>query len=167
MIEIFLSLPVMAIAMVIQLGVLGQFRLLHGSADLSMLIIIAWSLNRTTKYSWLWALAGGAILSFVSAVPAYGYIWTYLLIWLVIQFLTRRVWQMPVIMMLLMTIFGTVLSPLVTYALLLITGVTLNIQETAEQILYPPLIINLLLAIPVYSLFSDIVRTIYPDEEDL
>ena len=167
MIEIFLSLPVMAIAMVIQLGVLGQFRLLHGSADLIMLIIIAWSLNRTTKYSWLWALAGGAILSFVSAVPAYGYIWTYLLIWLVIQFLTRRVWQMPVIMMLLMTIFGTVLSHLVTYALLLITGVTLNIQETAEQILYPPLIINLLLAIPVYSLFSDSVRTIYPDEEDL
>lgn len=167
MIEIFLSLPVMAIAMVIQLGVLGQFRLLHGSADLIMLIIIAWSLNRTTKYSWLWALAGGAILSFVSAVPAYGYIWTYLLIWLVIQFLTRRVWQMPVIMMLLMTIFGTVLSHLVTYALLLITGVTLNIQETAEQILYPSLIINLLLAIPVYSLFSDIVRTIYPDEEDL
>lgn len=164
--EIILSLPVLVIGAFIQIGVFGEIHLINGNTDIIMLIIIAWGLNDMTKYSWIWALLGGVIMTYVSALSFYGYIIIYLIIWLLIYFIKKRVWQMPIILMLFTTICGTLIECAVSFGTLYLRNpsITGSLSIAIERIAVPSLIMNLLLAVPVYAIFNDFANTIYYTE---
>ena len=85
--EIIIGLPILAVAGFIQVGFFGQIRLINGTSDLILLCLIAWTINDKPKYSWILVIAGGLIMSYVSAMPMSGYIWMYLIIWLILRFM--------------------------------------------------------------------------------
>lgn len=68
---------------------------------------------------------------------------------------------MPVILMLFLTIFGTFLENFFSIATLFLRNVNLDYSEIVTQIVIPSLILNLLLAIPVFGIINDIAETIY------
>ena len=163
--EIILGLPIFAVAAFIQVGFFGQIRLMNGTVDLIMLCIIAWSINDQTKYSWVLMIAGGLLMSYISAMPMNGYIWMYLMIWLIIRYIKRRVWQMPLILMLFVTIIGTLLVSVGTLALLFLQNASVNYLDALQTIIIPSLVMNLLLAIPMYAFLNDVINTIYINED--
>lgn len=163
--EIIAGLPILAVAGFIQVGFFGQIRLMSGTSDLILLCLIAWTINDKSKYSWILVIAGGLIMSYVSAMPMNGYIWMYLMIWLIIRFIKMRVWQMPLILMLFVTILGTLLISAGTLALLFLQNASVNYLDALRMIIIPSLVMNLLLAIPVYAFLNDVINTIYVDED--
>lgn len=163
--EIIVGLPILAVAGFIQVGFFGQVRLMDGTSDLIFLCIIAWSINDRSKYSWILTVAGGLVMSYLSALPMHGYIWMYLMIWVIIHFIKKRVWQMPVILMLFMTIIGTLIISVGTLGLLFLQNAAVNYLDAFRQIIIPSLVMNLLLAIPIYAFLNDVINTIYINEE--
>lgn len=163
--EILVGLPILAIAGFIQVGFFGQIRLMGGTSDLIFLCIVAWSINDRAKYSWILTIAGGLIMSYLSAMPMNGYLWMYLVIWLMIRFIKMRVWQMPMILMLFVTISGTLLIAVGTLGMLFLQNASVNYIDAFRQIIIPSLVMNLLLAIPIYAFLNDVINTIYINEE--
>ncbi len=163
--EIFIGLPILAAAAFIQVGFFGQIRLMNGTTDLILLCLIAWTINEKSKNSWILVIAGGLIMSYISAMPMNGYIWMYLVIWLIIRFIKMRVWQMPLILMLFVTILGTLLISVGTLGLLFLQNASVNYMDALRMIIIPSLVMNLLLAIPVYAFLNDVINTIYVNEE--
>ena len=104
-------------------------------------------------------------MSYVSAMPMSGYIWMYLIIWLIIRFIKMRVWQMPLILMLFVTILGTLLISAGTLGLLFLQNASVNYMDALRTIIIPSLVMNLLLAIPVYAFLNDVINTIYVNED--
>jgi cell shape-determining protein MreD len=164
--DLIISFPVLIASMILETTVFSRIHILHGNADLIMLVIIAWSLHPSTRYSWFWFILGSFIMTYLSALPMYGYFIIYGIIWLLITFLKRRVWQMPVILMLFLTIFGTFLENFFSIASLFLQNVNLNYSEIITQIMIPSLILNLLLAIPVFGIINDFAETIYFRSEE-
>ncbi len=162
--EVLVGLPIMAIAGFIQVSIFGRIRLMNGTTDLILLCLIAWGINDRTRYSWILTIAGGLIMSYLSAMPMNGFLWMYLVIWAIIHFIKMRVWQMPLILMLFVTIVGTLIISVGTLALLFLQNASVNYMDALRQIIAPSLVMNLLLAIPVYAFLNDVVNTIYINE---
>ena len=81
-------------------------------------------------------------------------------LWAIIAFLKRRLWQMPMILMLFLTIFGTLLENFFSIGALYLQGAAFSIREILTVITIPSLIFNLLLAIPVFGIINDIADTV-------
>ncbi len=162
--EVIIGFPILAAAAFIQVSFFGQVRLLNGTTDLIMLCMIAWSINDRTKYSWILVIAGGLIMTYISAMPMNGYMWMYLMIWALIRFIRNHVWQMPLILMLFMTIIGTIVISTGTLALLFLQNASVNYIEAFRQIIVPSMVMNILLAIPIYAFLNDVVNTLYMNE---
>ena len=65
----FLAFPLFSILLIFQMVVVGQMPLLQGSADLVLLTIIAWALQKRVRTAWQWCIIGGLLVSFVSGMP--------------------------------------------------------------------------------------------------
>ena len=165
MLEVAIGCLILAIAGFLQVGFFGQIRLMNGTSDLIMLCIVAWSINERSKYSWILVIAGGLMMSYVSAMPMNGYLWMYLTIWFIIRFIKMRVWQMPLMLMLFVTILSTLLISVGTLALLFLQNASVNYADAFRQIIIPSLVMNLLLSIPIYAFLNDVINTIYMNEE--
>ncbi len=160
MIEIIVSFPVLIISMILEATVFSRIQILSGNANLVMLVLIAWSIHSATRYSWFWFLSGALIMTYLSALPLYGYFVIFGVLWAIIAFLKRRLWQMPMILMLFLTIFGTLLENFFSIGALYLQGAAFSIREILTVITIPSLIFNLLLAIPVFGIINDIADTV-------
>lgn len=165
MLEVLSAFPVMVIAGILQATVFSHIHILNGSADLILLMIIAWSLNPNTSFSWLWAISGAIIMTYLSAISFYGYFLIYGIVWLFILFLKTFFWQMPLILMLLVTIFGSLTSAGISYGILNFSVNTIDFKVALTQIIIPSLTLNLLLAIPVYGLLNDLASALCPRKD--
>ena len=165
MLEVIIGIPILMTAAFIQTGFFGQIRLMGGTSDLLLLTITAWSIHDRSKYSWILVVGAGLIMSYVSAMPMNAYLWMYMLIWILIRFIKKRVWQMPLMLMLFVTIIGTLLIAVGTLGLLYLRQASVNYLDALQQIIIPSLVMNLLLSIPVYAFLNDVINTIYINEE--
>ena len=165
MFEVAFGIPIFLIAGIIQVSIFGNISLLGGRADLMLLCIIAWSINDRTKYSWILVILSGLIMSYLSAMPMNGFLWMYLVIWGIIRFIKTKIWEMPLILMLFMTILGSLITEAGSLGLLFIRGASIRLSDAVSQIIIPSLGLNVLLSIPVYALLNDVVNTIYIREE--
>jgi hypothetical protein len=140
--------------------------LLLGSADLVLLVLIAWALQDRVKNAWLWAVLAGMMMSFISGLPFPVLIGSYLLIIIGARLLIKRIWQVPILMMLVGTTVGTIFLLSVEYSTRVISGVALPFGDSLSLIILPSVLLNLLFSIPVYTLIADLANLLYPSEKD-
>jgi len=164
-VAIFLAFPVLLLSLVAQMVVLSRIYLLHGTADIILLVLIAWSLQEKARSVWIWVIIGGLLVGFISATPFYIYLVSYLVIIAIVRFLRRQVWQTPVLAMLVVTIIGTFFLQLFIIVALKVAGQPISWQESLSLITLPSVILNLLLALPVYVVITDLASWVYPVEE--
>jgi len=163
----FLAIPIFGLLAILQSAILSRMPLLQGTADLVLLVVIAWALQERVRSAWQWALIAGIIMAYVSALSGLIPIGSYLVVTALALFLRQRVWQVPVLAMLAVTFIGSLLVYSLTALYLSITGTPLPFVDTLYQIILPSIILNLLLAIPVYALVKDLSEWLYPEEIDL
>jgi hypothetical protein len=163
-VSILLAFPVLILVVILQMVIASRLPLVDGTTDLVLLVILAWSLNERGKRAWFWALLGGALVSFISALPVYATILGYLIPMLLVQWLRRRVWQIPVLAMLVATTIGTLIQHFIALGALKINGSPIGISESLALITLPSMFLNLALALPVYALVKDLGEVIHPTE---
>jgi rod shape-determining protein MreD len=162
-----LSLPILGILVIFQTAVASRVNLLQGSVDLVMLALIAWALQPRVTNAWQWALVGGLLVNIPSSMPLGVPLLGYLAATGVALALRRRVWQVPMLAMLVATLVGTLLTLGISWVALQIIGVSLPVFPSFYLVILPSALLNLLLAIPIYTLAGDLASWLYPQELEI
>lgn len=126
-----------------------------------MLIIIAWGLQEESKNTWMWAILGGLAIGFGSAAPWFIFPLCYLAVTAITTRFRSRVWQNPILAMIIITCIGTVLILCVEYIFLRFSGINLSFKESLTRTILPSMLLNLLLAFPVYWGMRETAKLIY------
>lgn len=161
---IFVAIPLFVILVILQGGVVSTMPLLHGTADVVLLVIVAWALQERVQTAWQWCVIGGLMVSLVSGMLFGVILAAYLAITGIAIFLRQRVWKVPVLAMLVATLIGTALVHVASYLVRSITGAEMPLLTSFEQVTLPSMLLNLLLSIPVYVLIRDLATWLYPEE---
>jgi rod shape-determining protein MreD len=161
------AFPVVILLTMLQIGVVSQLPLLHGTADIVLLGVVAWSLHERVSNAWFWAVFSGLIVSLVSALPFFAPLWGYLIVAVIARLLRQRVWQTPFLAMLLVTFAGTLVTLALDWAVLQFQTGAYPLYTALNIIVMPSALLNLLFALPVYALVNDLADFLYPDKAEL
>jgi rod shape-determining protein MreD len=164
---ILLAFPILSVLLIFQTAIISQITLLQGKADIILLTIIAWALQKRVKTAWHWCIIGGLMVSFVSGMPLGAWIIGYFLAVGLALVFRQRIWQVPVLAMFVATFFGTVFTHLVSLAALRVMGTSLPFFKALNLVTLPSILLNFLLVIPIYALFSDLAKWIYPEKLEM
>ncbi len=162
---ILVAIPVLGLAVMLQTSIIGRINLLHGAADLVLLILAAWGLQERVRSAWVWGAAAGLLVGFVSGIPLYVYLAGYLVVIGMARLLARRIWQAPLLAMFTVTLIGTLVLLMLTYverSLVVVPVLARDFDLSFVQIILPSILLNLLLAIPVHALIRDLANRLYP-----
>jgi hypothetical protein len=159
------AVPVILLTVILQSAIISRIYLLSGIADLPLVMLAAWALQDGVDSSWHWAIATGLLVGFISGiswvVPVAGYIAVVVLAYL----FQRRVWQAPLLAMFSITFLGTIVVSFLSLAALRLSGVSLPLSDVLGLLTLPSVLLNMLLAIPVYAVMRDLARWVYPTPE--
>ncbi|MFC2054256.1 hypothetical protein ACFLV7_08165 [Chloroflexota bacterium] len=161
---IWIAIPILGILLILQTVVASQVTLIHGTTDLIMIAVIAWSLQKRVRTAWQWGIIGGLMVGIVSALPIVVPLISYLIVILIALRLRQRVWHIPIFAMFVTTFLGTLISHTIAVLSLRFLGTALPLREVVYSITLPSLILNLLLAAPAYFLLGDLAKWVYPEE---
>lgn len=159
--------PVIIFAVILQSAVVSRVPLLSGFADLPLVMLAAWALQEEVDTAWHWAISTGLLVGFVSGIPWFIPVLSYIIVVLVAQIFQRRVWQAPLLAMFLVSFLGTIAMNGLSLGILRLFGVPLPIADTLGLLTLPSVLLNLLLAIPVYAVMRDLARWVHPSPEVL
>lgn len=159
------AVPVILLCVMLQSAVISRVYLLSGIADLPLVMLAAWSLQEEVESAWHWAAATGLLVGFVSGIPLVVPLVGYLTIVLLARIFQRRVWQAPLLAMFSITFLGTILVSVLSLGVLRFAGVPLPISDVLGLLTLPSVLLNMLLAIPVYAVMRDLARWVYPTPE--
>ena len=159
------AIPVILLTVILQSAVISRVYLLSGIADLPLVMLAAWALQDGVDSAWHWAISIGLLIGFISGiswiVPVAGYVAVVVLAYL----FQRRVWHAPLLAMFSITFIGTIIVSFLSVGVLSFSGVDLPISDVLGLVVLPGVLLNMLLAIPVYAVMRDLARWVYPTPE--
>jgi hypothetical protein len=161
---ILFAFPFLGILAIVQSAIVNRMPLLHGTADIILLVVTAWSLRPRVKTHWHWTIIGGLLVSLFTSLPVYVFPAGYLLATALSVFLRQRVWKAPILAMFSVVFIVTLFIHVFTVFTLGIQGTLLPLLEVLNQVTLPSLLLNLLLAVPIYAIIGDIADRFYPAE---
>ena len=149
---------------ILQTAVFSRLTILAGSADLILLFLAAWSLQERVKYNWIWAAIVGLLISIISAMPFFAPMIGYLGVVGISKLLQKRVWRIPMLAMIIVTLLGTFFQHIIYMIFLQIAGITLSWRQSLDSVIVPSVLLNLIFALPIFAIVNDLVGRIYPLE---
>jgi cell shape-determining protein MreD len=164
--EFIIAIPVFVLSAMLQSTSISRLPLIHGTADLSLLVLIAWGIHSRSNLTWVLALVAGIIISFYSQVTWLTMVIPYFFIVLITRLLHGIFWNSPLLAMLMMSVIGSMLVHLATLLSLFFKEISFNFSQAFSEIILPSVFINLLLALPVLFLVKDLLRWIHPQVEN-
>jgi len=159
------AVPVILLTVILQSAVISRVYLLSGIADLPLIMLAAWSLQEEVDSAWHWAVATGLLVGFISGISWVVPVFGYMAVVVLAQILQRRVWQAPLLAMFSITFLGTIIVSVLSLAVLRFSGVPLPVSDVFGLLTLPGVLLNMLLAIPVYAVMRDLARWVYPSPE--
>jgi hypothetical protein len=162
-----IALPLLSLVLVIQLAIVSRIPLLGGYADLMLVTLAAWSLQDRVETSWHWAIFGGILMGWASALPWFVPLLGYLLVVALSRLLVRRIWQAPLLALFVVVFLGSLVVHIISVITLRLFGTPFSIADALSIITLPSLLINLFLALPAFPILRDLAVWIYDIEDDL
>lgn len=151
----------------LQLAVVGRLPLIHGTADLILLALAAWASQEKVKSAWQWTILAGVAVSLISGLPFFIPLVGYLMVTAIARLLQRRVWQIPILAMFMTTILGTILYHVLSILALQVSGTLIPFQQALTQVTLPSTLLNLILALPVYTVITDFAHWVHPGDQTI
>jgi cell shape-determining protein MreD len=161
-----IAIPLLALAVILQSTLVSQFSLLAGYADLILVILAAWALQKGVTTGIQWAFLASIMISAISHMPWAITLVGYIGVVLLAALLQNRIWQAPLLAMFSVTFLGTLFMHLLSFAYLSFIGDPLPLGTSLGLITLPSLLLNLLLAIPLYGLMRDLAGWVFPVREE-
>jgi len=163
-ISTLIAIPILGVLVIVQSSIFSRIPLLQGTPDLVLLAILAWALQKKVDTAWQWCIIGSLMVTLVSALPLGAVFVGYGIATAIALALRRRIWQIPLLAMFIVTFLGTVIINGVSLLALWLTGNPVPVLESLNLITLPGILLNLLLAIPAYGLLNELAGWIYPEE---
>jgi rod shape-determining protein MreD len=146
----FLSIPILALAAIIQASLVPQIRILGGGPDLIFLLVLAWAINVRLESAVTWAFVGGIMQDLMSAAPLGTSAVGLLLLVFAISGLGQQVYKIGFIMMIALVLFGTLAQQVIIMLVLTFSGFTMQWGHNLTFVIAPTILYNLVLIWPVY-----------------
>jgi rod shape-determining protein MreD len=146
--------------------VFSRLPLMNGTADVVLLLLVAWSLQDNVADAVIWGFIGGVLVSYVSALPLYVPLIAYMTAVIFTRIIKRQIWQTRILTFLAAVLFATIFYQLLSIGALIFTGTPLPIGEAINRIVIPSTFLNLLVGIPIYVIVSDFARWVLPVKEE-
>jgi len=163
-VKTFLAVPFLGFTLIVQMAVISRLPLLQGTVDLLLLVLLAWSLQERVTTWWQWALIGGILVNYVSAMPSVTMLVGYLAATAIARIMQAQIWKTPILAMFATTFLGTMIIHGISIGVLMFSGNRIGLQESIQLVLFPSLLLNMLAALPVYILIKDLAGWLYPVE---
>jgi len=160
----FLALPFLGFTVIVQMAIISRLPLLQGTVDLVLLVLLAWTLQEKVTTWWQWALIGGILVTYVSAMPSVTLLVGYLAATAFARIMQAQIWKTSVLAMFATVFLGTIVIHGLSIGVLLFSGTRIQLQESIQLVLFPSLLLNMLAALPVYILMKDLAGWLYPVE---
>jgi hypothetical protein len=160
-----IAIPMLGLAAILQSAIVSQFPLLGGAADIVLVLIGAWALQEGVTTGFHWAFLASVFVSIVSSLPWVIHFVTYMGVVVMALMLQRRVWQVPLLAMLTITFFGTIMLHGLTMVYLNLSGVAVSVTDSLGLITLPSVLLNMLIAIPALGLSHDLAGWVFGSGE--
>lgn len=160
-----IAVPVILLSVILQSAVVSRLTLLSGFGDLPLVMLAAWALQDQVDSAWHWAVTTGILVGFISGANWLIFVIGYVAVVALAKILRMRVWQAPLLAMFSVTFLGTILMAFLTLGVLRLSGVSIPFQDAFGLLTLPGVLLNLLLAIPVYAVMRDLAHWAYPSLE--
>lgn len=160
------AFPILALAVILQSAIVSRISLLSGYADLVLIVVIAWALQERVETAWHWAILAGSMYAVVTGLPWAIPLAGFLAAVLIARGLQKRIWQAPLIAMFTVTFLASLFSHLLSYTVINLLGASMPFGDSFSLVTLPSMLLNLLLAIPVFWLMRDLARWVAPVEEE-
>ena len=160
-----IAVPVILLAVILQSAIVSRVTLLSGSADLPLVMLAAWAMQDEVETAWHWAVATGVLVGFISGLSWLVPVLSYLVVVALAQALQRRVWQAPLLAMFSVTFLGTIALSAFSLVVLRFSGISLPVADVLGLLTLPGILLNMLLAIPMFAVMRDLARWVYPAPE--
>ncbi|MCP4140822.1 MAG: hypothetical protein GY755_11120 [Chloroflexi bacterium] len=161
------ALPLLSLVLIVQLAIVSRIPVLGGYADLMLVTLAAWSLQDRVETSWHWAIFGGILVGWSSALPWFVPLLGYLLMVALSRLLVRRIWQAPLLALFVVVFLGSLIVHIASILILRLTGTSFLIADALSIITLPSLLVNLFLALPAFPILRDLAVWIYDIEDEL
>jgi rod shape-determining protein MreD len=155
------------IAVILQTTIVVRINILHGSADLVLLTLVAWVIHEQASSGFRWGLLAGLLVGIASAIPFWLVAIEYVLVVTILGAIQARVWQAPLFTLFSSVFLGTFIINSMDFFYLWITGVSLRLDEVFNLVILPSLILNVILALPIYSIMGELAKQVYPPEVEV
>jgi cell shape-determining protein MreD len=159
-------IPIMLILSMLQSTAISRIVLFNGTADLVLLAVAAWGVKERGRNVFLWAFVGGLIVSLTSAMPSFTPIIPYMFIALIARLFQGRLWQAPILSLIIVVFIGTLFQHIFSILVLQVNGLNIGIIESLQKVTIPSLLLNFFFLFPMYVLISDIGKWLFPEEEN-
>jgi cell shape-determining protein MreD len=154
----------MLILSVLQMTAVSRINLLSGSADLILLTVATWGIREKNTNVYVWAVIGGLMTSVSSAMPFLLPVLPYLLTALISRLVSKRLWQAPILALIITMVIGTLFQHFIYIIILQITGLPLGFAESIGYVTLPSLLLNFFFLLPIYVIITDIWKWVTPEE---
>jgi len=155
------------VVLVLQMVVVGNIPLLHGTADIILLWVGAWGLMSRGRTPWIYAGISAIAVAFISAIHPIVPFVTYFFVVIFARFFQRRIWQSPLMALFVICFGGSLLESGLSYITLVMGGVPLDFFTSLVQVVIPSLFLNLFLALPIYAVSKDMHQWLFPYEVEI
>ncbi len=159
------AIPLLGLVVIAQSAIVPAFTMLAGFADVMLVLLAAWALQEGVNTAFQWAFLGSLMISFVSHLPWFIYLGGYVGVVMLARLLQRRVWQVPLLAMFTVTFLGTILMHVLSFSYLRLFGSPLSLSDSMGLVTLPSVLLNLLIAIPVFGIMRDLARWVFPTAE--
>jgi len=159
-----ISIPLMLLFSVLQMAAISRINLLGGAADLILLVVASWGVHEKARDVYIWALIGGFFITIVSGMPLLTPLIPYLFTAFLSRILQVRLWQSPLILLIIVVILGTVFQHIFYILVIQLNGVDIGWVESLNNVTMPSILLNFVFLLPVHSLMSDVARWLLKEE---
>lgn len=167
MVSTLVAIGFTTVLAVIESSLTNHLRILQGNADLVLLVLMAWSLHKRVQSAWQWGIIAGLVMGIFSALPFGTQLAGYLLSIGIALALRRRVWQVPILAMVISVFIGTLITHGVSFMALKLSGNPLRLADALNLVTLPSLILNLIFLLPAYGLMNEMAAWLYPQKIEI
>ena len=152
------SIPLIALAVVLQSTVMPQIRILGGEPDLVFLLVLSWSINGRLEQGVTWAFVGGIAQDLLSAAPTGASVLGMIAVVFGIDRLKQQVYRVGFLLIVGLVIVGTVVQKVTFMIVAAFAGFTISPVDNFAYIILPTVAYNLLFIWPIYWVVRRVQR---------
>jgi len=153
-------------AAIFQTTIAVRVNILHGAADLVLITLLAWIIHDQTDSYWRWGILAGVLMGITSALPFWLVLIEYVLVVWMLGAIQARVWQAPLLILFSSVFWGTFIINGMDFLFLWIAGVSLDFDEVFNLVILPSLVLNVILALPIFAVMGELAKQVFPLEEE-